>query len=121
MHPIYSTNGEWVAMLHESRLYDTLGEWIAWLDGQEVYNRDGQYVGFLSNEARGTCGRILRERIRKNRPLRPAPPGPAKFRPPSHVPLAPLFAELPWNTVDVFEENPHIFRYISELRPDWEG
>ena len=116
MQSVYSTNGEWVALLHEGRLYDTLGEWIAWLDGKEVYNRDGQYVGFLSGDRR-----ILRERVRRTRPLRPAPPGPSKLRPPAHVPLAPLFAELPWNTVDVFEEEPDIFRYISELRPDWEG
>ena len=115
MQPIYSTNGEWVALLHESFLYDTLGEWIAWLEGQEIYNRDGQYVGFLSNDRR-----ILRERVRRNRPLRPVPFVPPKIRPPAHVPLAPLFAELPWNTVDVFEEDPYIFRYISEQRPDWE-
>ncbi len=31
-----------------------------------------------------------------------------------------MFAELPWKLVDVFEEEPDIFRYISELRPDWE-
>jgi len=116
MQPIYSTNGEWVALLHEGRLHDTLGEWIAWLDGKEVYNRDGQYVGFLSDDRR-----ILRERVRRNRPLHPAPPGSPKVNPPSHVPLPPLFAELPWNVVDVFEEEPNIFRYISELRPDWEG
>ena len=41
MQPIYSTNGEWVALLQEGRLYDTLGEWIAWLDGKDIYNRDG--------------------------------------------------------------------------------
>ncbi len=116
MQPIYSTNGEWVALFHRGYLYDTMGEWIAWLDGKEVYNRDGQYVGFLSNDRR-----ILRERVRKSRPLRPAPSAPTKIRPPAKVPLAPLFAELPWNTVDVFEEEPEIFRYISELRPDWEG
>lgn len=115
MKPVYSTNGEWVAMLNEGYLYDTLGEWIAWLDGREVYNRDGQYVGFLSDDQR-----ILRERIRRSRPLHPAPLAPSKLRPPASVPLAPLFAELPWNTVDVFEEEPEIFRYISELRPDWE-
>jgi len=115
MQAVYSTNGEWVALIHEGRLYDTQGEWIAWLDDKEVYNRDGQYAGFLSNDRR-----ILRERVHRNRPLRAAPPGPSKLRPPSHVPLAPLFAELPWNVVDVFEEEPNIFRYVSELRPDWE-
>jgi len=36
------------------------------------------------------------------------------------VPLAPLFAEQPWNLVDVFEEASEVFKYISDLRPDWE-
>jgi len=31
-----------------------------------------------------------------------------------------MFAELPWNMVDVFEEDPAIFKHISALRPDWE-
>ncbi len=115
MQPIYSTNGEWVALLHNGHLYDTRGEWIAWLDGRDVYTRDGMYVGFLSDDRR-----ILRQRVRRQRPLRPAPPAPPKVRPPATVPLASLFAELPWNLVDVFEEEPEIFKYISELRPDWE-
>jgi len=116
MQPIYSTNGEWVALLHEGRLYDTRGELIAWLDGKDVYTCDGMYVGFLSDDRR-----ILRERIRQQRPLRPVPPAPPKIRPPASVPLAPLFSELPWNLVDVFEEEPEVFKYVSDLRPDWEG
>jgi len=115
MKPIYSTNGEWVALLQEGHLYDTRGEWIGWLDGRDIYTRDGEYVGFLSDD-----GRVLRERIRRQRPLRPVPPAPPKIRPPATVPLPPMFAELPWKLVDVFEEEPDIFRYISELRPDWE-
>jgi hypothetical protein len=116
MQVIYSTNGEWVALLYDGQLYDTLGEWIAWLDGREVYTRDGEYVGFLSDD-----GRVLRERVRRRRVVRPAPPAPPKIRPPASVPLPPLFAELPWKLVDVFEEDPEVFKYISDLRPDWEG
>jgi len=116
MKPIYATNGEWVAILHEGYLYDTCGEWIGWLGGRDVYTRDGVYVGFLSDD-----GRILRERIRRQRPLRPVPPAPPRIRPPARVPLAPLFAELPFSLVDVFEEESEIFEYISNLRPDWEG
>jgi hypothetical protein len=115
MQPIYSTAGDWVALLHDGWLYDTRGEWIAWLDGQDVYTRDGMYVGFVSGD-----GRLLRERIRRQRPLRPVPPGPERLRPPATVPLAPLFSELPWKLEDVFEEEPEVFRYVSELRPDWE-
>jgi len=116
MQLIYSTAGDWVALLHEGRLYDTRGEWIAWLDSKDIYTCDGMYAGFLSDD-----GRVLRERILRQRPLRPVPPASPKIRPPASVPLPPFFAELPWKLVDVFEEEPEVFRYIAELRPDWEG
>jgi hypothetical protein len=112
MQPIYSTNGEWVAQLHNGQMYNTRGECVAWLDGKDIYTRDGLYAGFLSDD-----GRVLRERIRRQRSLRAAPVAPTKVRPPATVPLAPLFAELPWNLVDVFEEEPEIFTYVSDLRP----
>lgn len=78
-------------------------------------------MGFLSDD-----GRVLRERVRRSRggvtpPLRPVPLARSKIRPPAIVPLAPLFAELPWKLEDVFEEEPEVFKYISDLRPDWEG
>ena len=115
MQPIYSTNGEWVALLHSGHMYNTRGEYIAWLDGKDVYTRDGLYAGFLSDD-----GRVLRERIRRQRSLRAAPALPPRIRPPATVALAPLFAELLWNLVDVFEEEPEVFTYVSDLRPDWE-
>ena len=113
---IYSTSGEWMAVIHEQYLYDTRGDWIGWLDGQDVYTGDGEYVGFLSKD-----GRVLRDRIRRQRPLRPIPPAPPRITPPSRVPLPPFFAELPFNLVDVFEEEPEVFEHISDLRPDREG
>jgi len=116
MRPIYSTNGEWVALLHEGNLYDTRGEWIGWLQGKEVYTRDGIYAGVLWDD-----GRIVCERVRPRRPRIPVPRAPLKIRPPAIVPLAPLFAELPWRMIDVFEEEPEVFTYVSDLRPDWEG
>jgi hypothetical protein len=115
MKPIYSTNGEWVGLIERPYVYDTMGEWIGWLDGKDIYTRDGMYAGFLSGD-----GRILRERVHQQRPLRSVPPVPPRIRPPASVPLAPLFAELPWNQVDIFEEEPEIFKYVSDLRPDWE-
>ena len=115
VQPIYSTNGEWVALLHEGNLYDTYGEWVGWIEGKDVYTRDGEYAGVLAGD-----GRILCERVRRQRPLRPVPPAPPKIRPPSRVPLAPFFAESAWNQVDVFEEQPELFQRISDLRPDWE-
>ena len=115
MKPIYTTSSDWVAMVEGNYLYDTTGEWVGWIEGKDVFSRDGEYIGYLSDDSR-----ILRERIRKQRPLQPAPPEPPKLRPPSSVPLSPFFADLPWNLVDVFEEDPYIFKHISELRPDWE-
>ena len=116
MKPIYATSGEWVAIVHDRFLYDTYGEWVGWLDGKDVYTRDGEYAGFLSDD-----GRILRERIPQGRRVRAVPPEPPKISIPSKVPLSPMFSELPWKFVDVFEENPDLFKHISELRPDWEG
>ena len=115
MLPIYCSNGEWTAILVGIYIFDTHGEWIAWLDGTHVYTRDGMYAGYLAND-----GRILRQRVLEGRPMRPCPPAPAKIKPPSKVPLAPMFAELPWHVVDCFEEDPDIFMRISDLRPDWE-
>ena len=39
MKPIYTTSGEWVAMLEGNYLYDTYGEWVGWLDGKDVYRQ----------------------------------------------------------------------------------
>lgn len=116
MKVIYSTRGDWAALLEGNYLYDPRGEWIGWVEGKDVYTRDGECVGFLSDD-----GRVLRERIREHRPLRPAPPAPPAIRPPSSVPLPPFFADLPWGLVDVFEEEPEVFKFVSDLRPDWEG
>jgi hypothetical protein len=121
MKPIYTTNGEWVALLEGIYLYDAYGEWVGWLEGKDVYTSDGEYAGFLSSDAHGTCARILRERVRPQRQIRPAPPAAPKIKIPSKVPLAPMFSELPWNLVDVLDEDPDLFKRISELKPDWEG
>jgi hypothetical protein len=37
---------------------------------------------------------------------------------PSHFPLAPLFKQLPFSILDVFEAFPERFRFVSDLRPD---
>ena len=111
MKPIYSTNGEWVALLREGYLYDTRGEWVGWLNGKDIYTRDGEYAGFLSED-----GRVLRERIRRQPAIRPAPPAPPRLRPPAMVPLVPMFAELPWRLVDIFEEDPDVFKYTKRTK-----
>jgi len=114
--PIYRSDGEWVALLQGCHLYDTQGWWIGWLEGKDVFSRDGECVGYLSGDHR-----VLRRRIRPRQPLRSPPQPPPTAQVPAKVPLAPLFAELPWEVVDVFEEEPHIFKHISEFKPDWEG
>ena len=116
--PIYRSDGEWVAMVAGLYLYNRSGEWIGWREGREVYSRDGEYVGYLSDDQR-----VLRKRVRQQRPLRelPSPLPPLRIRVPSSVPLAPMFSELRWEVLDVFEENPDVFEFVSELKPDWEG
>lgn len=116
MKPIYATNGEWVALVERGYLYDVSGEWIGWHEGRSVYTRDGQYAGYFSDDQR-----VLRPRVREHHPLHIIPPPPPPIHPPQRVPLPPLFAELPWNLIDVFDEEPEVFKNISDLKPDWEG
>ena len=112
---VYSTSGDWVALIQGIYVYDTRGEWIAWLDDKDVYTSDGFYAGYLGDD-----NRILRHRNRKNRKHRACPQSPGHIRPPSRIPLPPLFPELAWQIVDCFEEEPEVFTRISDLRPDWE-
>lgn len=111
--PIYRTDGKWMAVLYEGNLFDTQGEWVAWLDGNQVFSLEGDYVGYISED-----GRLLRERVlpyvKHRRPPTDRPP----FKPLKTVPLPPMFAELLFSTIDVFEETPDIFAVIGELRPD---
>jgi hypothetical protein len=102
--PIYTTRGDWAAMLvNDYYLYSPAGDWIGFLDLQKrVYSVRGEYVGWLSNDMRvlrkldgtGNLGR------RKGPPVQPR----LKFAP--SVPLAPLMAELSYDTIDVFEAMP---------------
>lgn len=110
---IYRTNGEWMATLYEGNLFDTMGEWVGWLEGSDVYKLDGEYVGYISRD-----GRLLRRRVLPYHKRRRPPIQRPRFQTPSSVPLAPLFAELSYDTIDVFEENPDIFALVGELRPD---
>jgi hypothetical protein len=115
MQPIYCTGGEWVAVLHEHYLYDPSGEWIGFVDGKEVYTLGGVYVGFVTDDFR-----VVRERASPKRPRHAMPPAPPRIRPPATVPLAPMFSELPWRLIDVFDVEPEIFRRVALLRADWD-
>lgn len=111
--PLYRTDGQWMAVLYEGNLFDTMGEWIAWLDGADVYTLDGEYAGFISKD-----GRLLRQRVQLYRKHRRPPTQRPRFKPLKTVPLPPMFAELTFSTVDVFEEEPEILMVVHELRPD---
>jgi hypothetical protein len=110
---IYRSDGEWVATLYDGNLFDMRGEWVAWTDGDDVYALDGEYVGYISGD-----GRLLRKRVQPYRKRRKPPEQRPRFRPPPNAPLAPLFAEISFDIVDVFEETPNVFAVVSELRPD---
>lgn len=110
---IYRTDGEWVAVVYEGNLFDTTGEWIGWLDDNEVYSLEGDYVGYVSED-----GRLLRQRVIPYHKRRTPPTGQPAYAFPKTVPLPPLFGELSFSVIDVFEEEPELFALISELRPD---
>lgn len=114
---IYTTVGDWMATLIGPHLFDTRGEYVGYIDGPEraVYTRDGEWVGDLSKD-----GRILRKRAAQRRPLQatplPKPPKPSNL--PPRAPLPPQMAELRYDTVDVLEEEPDIFKRLSDRRKD---
>ncbi len=115
--PVYTTPGDWEAVLIFPYLYNTMGEWIGWVTpDQEVFDVDGIYVGWLTDEPR-----VLRKRI-YDRPLprRNPPPAPEKIRPPATVPLPPMMAELPFEIMDVLEEEPRLLhtKDSGELKED---
>jgi len=101
--PIYSTPGDWVALMVFPHIYNTGGEWIGWVTvKRDVYDVDGFYVGWLSKDPR-----VLRKRVlEKEKTRRTPPPAPGKVRPPATVPLPPMMAELPFSIIDVMDEEP---------------
>ncbi len=112
---IFDTRGDWHATKLGDALFSTRGEYIGFVEGQDVYKRDGEWIGRLSKD-----GRILRKRAERRRPFHPnpPPPPPKPGRLPPRAPLPPMMAELEYSTIDVLDEEPDIFRRISDLRPD---
>jgi hypothetical protein len=101
--PVYTSRGDWVALMRFPHLYSSMGEWIGWITSdRQVYDVDGLYVGWLTDEPR-----ILRKRTYDaTPPARKPPPPPERVRPPATVPLPPMMAELPFDLVDVLQEQP---------------
>lgn len=83
-------------------IYSTVGEWIGWVTPKkDVYNVHGIYVGWLTKEPR-----VLRRRVQEGMlARRDSPPIPDRIRPPATVPLPPMMAELPFEIVDVFDDD----------------
>lgn len=112
---IYDTPGDWHATKIGDAIYNTRGEYIGYLKDGDVYKLDGEWLGELSKD-----GRILRKRTQRRRELDPNPPAkppkPAKL--PARAPLPPMTQELDYSIVDVLDEEPDIFKQISDLRPD---
>ena len=100
--PIYATRGDWAALLVFPYIYNTMGEWIGWVTSdKQVYNIDGIYVGWLTPEPRILRRRVLEKKLERRHP----PATPEKIRPLATVPLPPMMAELPYEIIDVFEED----------------
>lgn len=117
--PLFSSKGEWFGLFFDGQLYNPFGEWIGWVapGTNQVYSVVGEFVGWLSSD-----GRVLRKRSTDHlTPRRQPPPRPPKITAPASVPLAPMMADLRYDTIDVFDEMPdrlHSLDFIEETRPD---
>jgi hypothetical protein len=111
---IWNTSGDWVATLIDGYIWDLTGTWVGWTDKDEVFTPDGEWVGTLSRDSR-----ILRKRAAARPPLRTdIPTKPAKPTLPGRAPLPPTFSELSYSTFDVVEEDPQVFKRLSDMRKD---
>lgn len=112
---IWNTHGDWMATLVNGFLWDLRSVWIGWVETNgDVYTTDGEWVGQVSRDSR-----ILRKRTEQRRDLvQTIPPKPARPELPARAPLPPAFAELSFSIIDVLEEDPDVFKRISDLRPD---
>lgn len=114
---IFDTYGDWLAVAWDGALFDTRGEYIGFYRGEEheVFTASGEWIGNLFSD-----GRVVRKRSAPKRPLLhdlpPRRPKPERF--PARSPLPPQNAELGFDKIDVLEEDPEIFKRISDLTPD---
>jgi len=109
--PLYSSRGEWKGMLVDNLIYNPQGEWIGWMDrDRKIFSVVGEYVGWLNKDFR-----VLRKRSVEQSGPRRSPPArpPERMRMPVNVPLAPLMAELTFDTIDVFEDRPELLNPLD--------
>ena len=109
--PIYSSSGDWCALLVYPHIYNQGGEWIGWVTpDKSVFDVQGVYVGWMTNDPR-----ILRRRIREDDlHRRQPPPPPDRVHPPATVPLPPMMSELPYEILDVFDEEPDLLHTLDQ-------
>jgi hypothetical protein len=110
--PLYKSSGDTAGFLNYPYIYNSSGDWIGWVTKDKgVYSVYGEYVGWLSDDRR-----ILRRRAENYQlpPLDP-PQVPPRFSPPALVPLAPLMAELKYETVDVLDEMPDLMPTLDSF------
>ena len=115
MKPIYRTDGEWVALIHQGHLFNVDGEWLGFMIANDVYDPQGYYLAYISDDKR-----LLRSRQEPRDKARKTPPPkrPQRPRVRSSVPLSPMLASLPYSTIDMFEEYEARLSFISDTRPD---
>lgn len=114
--PIYTTKGDWSALILTPYIFDTAGEWIGWVSSEdEVYDINGSYVGWLTDE-----GRILRKRSANKMEKRESPEPPESVHAPATIPLPPMMRELPYGVIDVLDEEPRRLHTLGsgELKED---
>src|SRR5512139_3390619 len=109
---IYTTHGDWAALVWQGHLFDPTAEWIGYLSGRNVFSTEGEYMGYVSDDQR-----ILRKRVLENEFVRPTsaiPPRPAGKPPiPPTVALPPAMRELTFDLVDMLDEFPERFKQVS--------
>jgi hypothetical protein len=102
--PIYTSHGDWVAMLVGRYIYNIRGDWIGWVDpDSHVFSARGDYAGWLSRDFRVLTRRDKTTEVVRREP----PPAPPAIKLPVKVPLPPMMAELTFDTVDLFEEQQY--------------
>jgi hypothetical protein len=112
---IFDTHGDWQATRMGNLLFDTRGEYIGFVVETDVYKADGEWVGQISRD-----NRIVRKRAGQRKPAIPNPPAkpPKPTNLPARAPLPPMPSELSYDIIDVMEEDPEIFKRVSDLKKD---
>ncbi len=114
--PLYSTRGDAEAFLLYPHLYNRGGEWVGFITPEkEIYSVLGYHVGSLA-----AGPRIFRRRSAEEKPRLRPPAAPPKIRVPNHIPLPRLMGDVPFEMVDVLQEEPERLHTLDsgEMRQD---